>query len=467
MLCTQVLPLACAVCVPPPTSSHSTSSSESLATRIHEPPETSSSSHPPSLRQTDTSLTASTDFSGASTAVDSEPTSPSIERHPLFKDGVQRDGFGPQFRYGRAQGETCSSCSFSVPRDIAEQLPQGAPGCVKPDGKINNGAPVLRSREFVCLLSGQRNRHEVDRQSDTGTSHDSKASLSWQSQVSSHFDCHDHILTYLSAKSPDDPEQYSRLRASVVRTITCEQMPRGKSDGPFCFGDSEAGYTIAYSFRLPDPQARGKKRAYALVALAGKDTSRAFRACPMVWEAFATLAQAIELAARRHQDEQERKHEEEPISANTREYTPASSFLTQRANDPDGYPRRAKQTVPQSLAEIIGDPNIFPVLHQYFVALLRCLGDRFGGLPLVAASSVYQTLADEAGLTQGAIPSHVHTKMVDKLIKVCVDDKTPVPELRQVEEMESTKGKVTKSLKRNSQCAPLAARITAQRQVVV
>src|SRR5271170_6393226 len=133
VLCTQVLPLECALCLPPSPSLLPKSSAESFATRVHAPIGSLQSSHPPSLRQAETELSLSTDFSGASTTVDSEPPSPIIERHPLFKDGEHNQEFSPQFRYGRAQGDTCASCSFSVPQEIADQLPAGAPGSLKPD----------------------------------------------------------------------------------------------------------------------------------------------------------------------------------------------------------------------------------------------------------------------------------------------------------------------------------------------
>lgn len=173
------------------------------------------------------------------------------------------------------------------------------------------------------------------------------------------------------------------------------------SDGPICFGDATAGYTIAYVFRLTDPKARGRRRCYAFLALAGKDASRAFRACPMLWEHFASMAKGIEVAATRAVEEKERKEEEEssrrdrnirrpsftsktatPKSSEKMAYTPVSSFLTRRAIEADGTIRRAGQTSPRSLADIVGDETIFAILHQYFVALLRCLGDRFGGVPL-------------------------------------------------------------------------------------
>lgn len=308
-------------------------------------------------------------------------------------------------------------------------------------------------------------------QPEHSTSHESEASNSFQSFTSSHSDCHDHLLTYLTAKAPDDPEIYSSLRASVIRTLSCEQLPRGMSDGPFCFGDSNSGYTIAYKFRLTDPKARGRRRAYAFLALAGNDTSRAFQACPLVWKAFAAMAQAIERAAEHHQAEQKRKEQEAEDSGKSRNYTPVSSFLTQRTNDPDGHPRRAGQIVPRSLSEIVGDENIFAILHQYFVAVLRCLGDQFGGLPLADKPSVYQTFADEQGVCEDKMPAHLRADMINELIKArSDDDTTPTPTshaLKLVEdEIDAAKSRINKNIQRNSQCAPLAANVTAQRQVV-
>ena len=218
-------------------------------------------------------------------------------------------------------------------------------------GRIRTAHPSF-ARGSSCAWESpeqDKEREDVNQSSSQGSS-----SLGSSALQHSHDDCHDHTLTYLTAKSPEDPESYSLLRASVIRTLSCELLPRGMSDGPFCFGDSNTGYTIAYVFRLTDPKARGRRRAYAFVALAGKDASRAFRACPLLWEAFASMANGIEQAAQRHQDEQQRK-EQEDNKTGKRNYTPVSSFLTQRMVDPDGQPRRVGQTSPRSLAEIIGD----------------------------------------------------------------------------------------------------------------
>lgn len=269
------------------------------------------------------------------------------------------------------------------------------------------------------------------------------------------------------------------------------------SDGPFCFGDSSTGYTIAYVFRLTDPKARGRRRAYAFVALAGKDASRAFQACPMLWEAFANMAKGIESAAQRHQDTQRRKEEIDASSpdAKPRNYTPVSSFLTSRSNDPDGHPRRAGHTAPRSLAEIVGDENIFTILHQYFVALLRCLGDQFGGLPLAEKPSIYQSVGEESprfAKVSTAAAEHRNARRqkasekldidVRHLERLRDDDLTPTPKPTVNErnsptkplsspppkdDLEVAKKRANMAFKRNPQCAPLTVAETAQRQVHV
>jgi hypothetical protein len=342
-------------------------------------------------------------------------------------------------------------------------LPEGAPGCMKADGKGKNGSPVLRSRELVCLGDGDHGTTAgVAEQEHTHVTSDShRPSPSFRSDASADSQCHDHVLTYLTSRSPDDPTDFSTLRASVIRTLSCELLPRGMSDGPFCFGDSATGYTIAYVFRLTDPKARGRRRAYAFVALAGKDANRAFRACPMVWEAFAAMARGIEEAAQRSQDAQKQKEEEQRETDKNRNYTPISSFLTQRTVDPDGLPRRAGQVSPRSLAEIVGDENIFALLHQYFVAILRCLGDRFGGLPL-SDQSVYQTTINEPA------PMKVHTHMVDDTTKHR-DGKTSTKS-DGVKEVEAAIAKLKlsgPSVTTPVQCAPLSTDQPGGPQVMV
>jgi hypothetical protein len=515
VLCTQILPIDCAQCRPPALSA--SSSSDSLSTQLQESSLESSQILPPVpvLRKTDTNGTLPTDFSGATTNVGSEtePDSPTIEKHPLYLSTDQKQLLDSQWQYGRNQGDTCISCSFSVPKQVAEKLPAGAPGSRRSDpGYANRGAPVLRSREFVCLRERRRRRSSMLSAFDSKpSSYESSAASSVASSRHPE-NCHDHALTYLTAKSPVDPDSYAQLRASVIRTLSCELLPRGNSEGPFCFGDSNIGYTIAYVFRLPDPKARGRKRRYAFLALAGKDASRAFQACPPLWESFKRMARGIETAAQRNQDKQRQKEEEaaaalEAGKNGTRAYTPVSSFLNTRATDPDGHARRAGHTVPRSLAEIVGDDNIFTFLHQYFVAILRGLGDQFGGTPLVDPAAITTTSEPEESTCVSRAKSG-HGQQDDNRCNKAANDEPAAPQDQpqmtslkpssektrsnaaafNVEDVDIAKAQARRKLREknkntpttistipnetlkrlNPQCAvPMTVNETAQRQVVV
>jgi hypothetical protein len=242
----------------------------------------------------------------------------------------------------------------------------------------------------------------------------------------------------------------------------------------------------------------------------------------VLWKSFKRMAKGIETAAQRHQEKQRQKEEKEAADANknnARNCTPVSSFLTSRTIDQDGHPRRAGQSAPRSLAEIVGDENIFTFLHQYFVAILRCLGEQFGGTPLIEQPSVFQSISEEAPQFNkvDAVRErrHKNTTTVtgvdaEHIESLRDDDATPQPKyykmspsktwpLQQAQPQEDNlalqieeddidlaKGKTRKSLgekeknkavsrnktltfrKSNPQCAvPLAVSETAQRQVVV
>lgn len=371
IICSQVLPFACTQCHPDTEASPDTAS--------HSPRESRSPKSP--------------------TLEPSGPRSPKIEDHPYFLRPQQQASPEERAnRIGGTDGDTCASCSLSLPEDVSKQLDSGAPG--SRDARASNGSPVLRSREIVHSCG---NNHS-DYDDDTPDSHthasppDSIRSASVASDASS---CHTHTLTYLSLRGPPNPADYALLRRCSIRTLSCELLPRGLSSGPICFGDSVAGYTIAYIFRLPDPMARGKRRSYALVALAGKDAGRAFRACPVIWRAFGRIASSIVSAAERFQDEEKKREEQSSATAQPgdRQYTPVSSFLTGRARDPAGQSRRLGQIRARNLAEIVGNEYIFTELHANFVALLQQLGTMFGGVPISEDRFVCCTVGDEEGAT--------------------------------------------------------------------
>ncbi|KAJ5574177.1 Folliculin [Penicillium hispanicum] len=376
ILCSQVLPFSCTQCHPDAEPAPGSASSS---------PRQSSSPEP------------------RTNATDSK--SPKIEDHPYF---LRPQPASPEERHNRvggSDGDTCASCSLSLPEGVSKQLPSGTPG--SRDSKGNAGSPVLRSREVVYSCGNSHS--DVDDDTSDPHMHASPPDSLHSSSVASDASCHTHILTYLSQHGPPNPADYALLRRSSIRTLSCELLPRGLSSGPLCFGDSVAGYTIAYIFRLPDPMARGKRRSYALVALAGKDAGRAFRACPVIWRAFGRIASSIVSAAERFQEEEKRREEKNSPSVKPggRQYTPVSSFLTGRAMDPAGQPRRLGQIRARNLAEIVGNEYIFAELHAHFVALLQQLGSMFGGVPISEDRFVCSTVseAESSGAPQPVLVS--------------------------------------------------------------
>ena len=183
----------------------------------------------------------------------------------------------------------------------------------------------------------------------------------------------------MSTSKPADAGIYALLQKACIRTLSCEQLPRGMTSGPLSFCDPVAGYTVAYKFRLRDPHARGSHRSYALLALAGHDAGRAYKATPLIWALFERIAADIADSAANN------TAQEDPAAEYTNgqpRITSVSSFLTERSMDPDGYPRRngAASVRAKGLAEIVGNEAFFGGLHQEFVKLLQELGKQFGGM---------------------------------------------------------------------------------------
>ncbi|KAL4920967.1 vesicle coat protein [Aspergillus aurantiobrunneus] len=386
IICSQVLPFSCSQCYPEkpnsspedtPATSHETASSHGLHSRH------ASGKHSPTSKS-------------PAKSVDDSDTPHKIEDYPCF---VRRQSKAAETQklniLGGADGDTCASCSLTLPEDVSKQLPPGAPGTARSDGKGKNGSHVLRSREVVSSCG--TNHTDPDDSMHDSHIHGSLPDSLHSSSVASDVSCHNHILTYLSLRGPPNPADYALLRRSSIRTLSCELLPRGLSSGPLCFGDSNAGYTIAYIFRLPDPMARGKRRSYALVALAGKDARKAFRACPIIWRAFDRIATSIYNAAEKFQEEEKHQKEQNTVASRpgNRQYTPVSSFLTGRAVDPDGQLRRPGQVRARNLTEIVGNPYLFAELHGSFVSLLQQLGSMFGVSPVSEERFICSTVHEE------------------------------------------------------------------------
>lgn len=136
-----------------------------------------------------------------------------------------------------------------------------------------------------------------DDESESPTTGDSSSSSPGLSRVPScsafsyaPSNTHPHRLDFVTTRQPNFPSAYSLLRRSCIRTLSCENLPRGSASGSLFFGDPIAGYTIAYVFRLADPRARGRRRTYALIALGGRDGWKVSQVLVAITRAFERIA---------------------------------------------------------------------------------------------------------------------------------------------------------------------------------
>lgn len=264
---------------------------------------------------------------------------------------------------GAGDEKECVSCSISIPQRLSDKLPPGAPGSPKANGNGQNGSPTLRSKEPLHVYDSPFS--DSDTEEDEPDIGQSPKSFTSNTSTSSY---HTHTLQYITTSNPIDPTIFSVLRKVVLRTFTCEQLPRGLTAGKLAFGDPVSDCTIAYKFRLSDPCARGGYRRYALIALAGTESASAHRAMALIWKNFQRIADWMTAEAEKTI---RRSQQAEQNSRESSEYPPISSFLTVRRNCGSGMRARG-------LTEMMGDEKFFAELHLKFVSLLRDLRWRFG-----------------------------------------------------------------------------------------
>ncbi|KAK8001487.1 hypothetical protein PG991_013709 [Apiospora marii] len=181
----------------------------------------------------------------------------------------------------------------------------------------------------------------------------SQSSVSSKSSLQSHT----HYLDYTSTHEPQIANTYSIVRASCLRTLSFETLPRRpehasshsasmghsavnalssathssfassssaalshhnapasqSSGGPIFFGDPLAGYTTAFIFRIPDRHARGRRRVYAFLALSTHRERVAMKAFNFLSVKFQELADWIVRLAE-VEAEREREREEEELA---------------------------------------------------------------------------------------------------------------------------------------------------------
>ena len=274
----------------------------------------------------------------------------------------------PVSRHGSAE---CVNCSISVPQRISDRLPPGSPGSTE-SSVSGTGSPTLRSRLPVRVYD------EPGSGSCSGSDDDEDPIIpsylapgSFDSNTTSS-SFHEHTMTYITNHAPIDPSLYSNLRRAIVRTLSGEQLPRGLAGGPLFFGTAVDGYTIAYTFRLPDKFSRGGHRLYSLVALAGFDTQTAYRAISIIWWHFEILSEWIAEKV----NEEIRRVQEAERAVPQIPSPPPTSFLTgwNLGGDPFGRRSGGMGLKGRSLVEMTGDDDLFAKLHIKFVELLQDFG---------------------------------------------------------------------------------------------
>ncbi|KAF2129788.1 hypothetical protein P153DRAFT_396131 [Dothidotthia symphoricarpi CBS 119687] len=358
--------------------------------------------------------------------LESPPTSPaSSTNNPYFpslsSSGSSFGGRRPSNTFD-SESDACENCQMVVPKKYSDKIPNGAPGSPSKDGRGRNGSPVLRSsqnypvrRSIACDDVSSTDSDVSD--TEQPKSFKSTASSSYRNSVAASSmlsrNMHTHTLNYISTSQPQSPATYSTLRRTCIRTLSTEVLPMSKASGPIMFGDSVAGYTIAYVFRVQDPRARGSIREYALIAMAGRDCRRATKAMVKITEVFQGIANRIIALAERvteresaasqnpsrpstamsgaslasatssmpsmFMSSQKERQLSSGASLPTRSITPVSSFLSAKKLDPDGFPRVSRDLMKaKSLTEIVGQENFFVELHTVFCSLLHTLIKQFG-----------------------------------------------------------------------------------------
>jgi len=374
-------------------------------------------------------------------AVETPPQSPRLPQGPgLPSQPKPRHEFRRTYdEYVTRRAGPCENCALTLPKRQegdketgADTRPERGPTlrtrapCARVFGGVDNSSPSSSQNSSSSpsedeSMAGRRQSH---RRTATTVSVASRSSTSSAAGASAHT----HYLDYTSTHEPLTAASFSIVRASCLRTLSLETLPRAPatgppapgssmstpsaspitpafvtthsagstaSGGPIFFGDPAAGYTTAYIFRIPDIHARGHKRVYAFLALSTHRERLAMKTFAFVAAAFRDMAAWIQAMA---EAEAERSLAEfsgssanspivagpgygsfqsdlaaPPVSAG------GSSFLmggvgglSRRMGG--GFGGSGVALKPRGLAELVGLPDFFIEMHSRFVRLLLELG---------------------------------------------------------------------------------------------
>jgi len=420
IFCTEGLPVGCATCFEDdsmstrrPSSSRSLNPADGLAAITRSSNRTNSTS----------SDVPSGDFAALQI---SAKTSPSIPASPppsprvVALQGTQGGSNRRDSSFRKTYDENdkkraipCEICALTLPKQTKEGNMVATNGPIlrtrKPYERINAPSPPKTDSSNSSNSSDSENAisskpsHRRTRSRTlvrVGTSSSDSSSFSTNS--------HDHFLDYTSSHEPLSPNSFSMVRQSCLRTLSCETLPPSStpntasptspfinspfssgpssaistSGGPIFFGDPQAGYTTAYIFRLPDPNARGRRRIYALMALSTHRERAAMQSFSLLSDAFRNIAAYIQGLAEAELERSEavnspRMSNSDERMGNSNNNTPTSAFLSGRNRGPDG--KFAGMSLrARGLAELVGMPDFFFELHKLFVQLLIEMNVKLG-----------------------------------------------------------------------------------------
>ncbi|GAB1317541.1 Golgi to plasma membrane transport vesicle coat [Madurella fahalii] len=399
--------------------------------------------HRASLRQA-----ARTAAAPSGSAIETPPQSPRLApglgaQQPKPR---QDSGFRRTYdEYVTRRAGPCENCALTLPKRQEsgnelgiETRPERGPTlrtrapCARVFTTLDNTSPPTSQSSSSAPSDDESNTRPRRSHRRTGTAV-SVTSRSSASSSSANANAHTHYLDYTSTHEPLAPASFSFVRASCLRTLSLETLPRtpatgppssgnaiptpgaspstpafvtthsigsAASGGPIFFGDSATGYTTAYIFRIPDVHARGHKRVYAFLALSTHRERLAMKTFPFIAAAFREMASWIQELA---EAEAERALAESTGSSASSPVVPGpgyGSFQSEPAAPPvsggssssflmggmgglsrrmgGGFGGSGVALKQRGLAELVGLPDFFIELHTKFVRLLLELGVALG-----------------------------------------------------------------------------------------
>ena len=337
------------------------------------------------LRSTAEDGTANT---SSSTAIETPPESP---RHVPNQPKARRDS---SFRRTYDDNVTkragpCANCAMTLPSKqaaaresdpTAERSPtlrSRVPWAkvYTPSDQSTSPPPSQTSSASDTDNEARPTRHHVRRTTGSTTTRSSMSSTTRS------LPSHTHYMHYTSTHEPVVADSFSIVRASCLRALSFETLPRtpqsgpnaggvyptaqaprmtsnptsqpfvtthsagaAAAGGPILFGDPKTGYTIAYIFRIPDVHARGHKRVYAFLALSTHRERNVMKSFGFIAAVFHELATWIQKLA---EDEAERAATSSPVTGGGTYYgaggAAGSGFVSGSTHGPaqgeraDGY----------------------------------------------------------------------------------------------------------------------------------